>query len=289
MKVSNVPAQARGLPIRRGLTAAHVLSLVAGLLMAVASLAGLYFSAHLYPTEELRRAFLANDVVNLVVGLPALLASVGLARLGRIGERGRLLGLLLWPGALFYVVYNALIYVLALPLNAGLLLAVGELTVGVYSVIGLVTAIDGEELRRRLSDSIPKKLSGGIMALSGILFFLLAVGTLVSDIVSHAPMARADLAVHVSDAIISPAWIIVGLLLWRDRPLGYVAGGGLLFQLNTLFLGLVIVLAIQPRLTGGDFPLADIITVAAMGLVTLVPLLLFLRGLLVGGERLDRS
>src|SRR5689334_16130040 len=41
--------------------------------------------------------FRAHDLFNLAVALPVLLASVWLAR------RGSLVGLLLWPGALFYV------------------------------------------------------------------------------------------------------------------------------------------------------------------------------------------
>jgi hypothetical protein len=35
-----------------------------------------------------------------MIGLPILRGSMGLAR------RGKLLGLLLWPGALFYVLYH---------------------------------------------------------------------------------------------------------------------------------------------------------------------------------------
>ena len=68
--------------------------------MAFASLAGLLFQSSIYPTYELRSAFLANEVINLLIGLPILLGSMGLTR------RGSLAGLLLWPGALLYILYN---------------------------------------------------------------------------------------------------------------------------------------------------------------------------------------
>jgi hypothetical protein len=38
--------------------------------MAVASLAGVLFQSTVYPIEELRQSFAANDVVNLLIGLP---------------------------------------------------------------------------------------------------------------------------------------------------------------------------------------------------------------------------
>lgn len=61
-------------------------------------MAGLLFPSAVYPDEEVRRAFLANDVVNLVIGLPVLLGTLWLLR------RGNLFGLLGLLGALFYVV-----------------------------------------------------------------------------------------------------------------------------------------------------------------------------------------
>ena len=76
------------IPIPRILTRLNALSFILALLMAGVSAAGFFFQCNLYPTEELRRAFVPNDVVNLVIGLPILLGSLWLTR------RGRLTGLL---------------------------------------------------------------------------------------------------------------------------------------------------------------------------------------------------
>lgn len=81
-------------------TRAYALSLAVALLMAAASLAGLLAPHALYPTEELHRSFVSNDVVNLALGLPLLLGALALTK------PDRLLGLLFWPGALLYVTYN---------------------------------------------------------------------------------------------------------------------------------------------------------------------------------------
>ena len=57
-------------------TRTYVLSLVVALLMAVASLAGLYFQTDIYRTIELSNMFVSTDVVNLAIGLPVLLGSL---------------------------------------------------------------------------------------------------------------------------------------------------------------------------------------------------------------------
>jgi hypothetical protein len=97
--------------IQDKLTRAFALSIVASLLLAGTSLAGLLFPDSIYPTYELRDAFLANDVVNLIIGLPTLLVSMWLTR------GGKLIGLLLWPGALLYILYNYIAYFIGLPVS----------------------------------------------------------------------------------------------------------------------------------------------------------------------------
>ena len=154
MEPPNTEALTGSLPLTHPLTLSYVFSLVVALIMTVASVAGLLYPTRLYPTDELRQSFVANDVVNLFIGLPILLGSMWLAR------RGKLIGLLLWPGALFYVPYNYLVYTFALPLNVGLLLSLVLLTLSTYTTIGLVAGIDGKEVQRRLSGVVPERLAG---------------------------------------------------------------------------------------------------------------------------------
>ncbi len=100
------------LPVTRDLRLIYELSLAVALLMTGASTAGLLYPERLYPTEDLLQSSVPNDVVNLVVGLPLLLGSMWLTR------RGRLIGLLLWPGALLYMIYNTIAYVAELPTSS---------------------------------------------------------------------------------------------------------------------------------------------------------------------------
>lgn len=283
MKTPDIETPHASLPLTRTLTLSYVFSLVVALIMTIASAAGLLYPTRLYPTDELLQSFMANDVVNLFIGLPILLGSMWLAR------HGKLIGLLFWPGALFYVLYNYLIYTFALPLDVGLLLSLVLLTLSAYSTIGLIASIDGKEVQQRLSGVVPERLAGGILTGLGIAFSLLAIGTLVNGLVSKTPIAGPELALQVSDFIISPAWVIGGILLWRREPLGYVTGAGLLFQASMLFIGLIVFLLLQPLLTAAPFALADVIVVLAMGLVCFIPFGLYVRGLLSIGSSGDQA
>jgi hypothetical protein len=57
-----------------------------------------------------------------------------------------------------------------------------------------------------------------------------------------------------------------------------VTGLGLLFQASMLFIGLIVVLILQPFMTAAQFVLIDVLVVFVMGLVCFVPLALFVRG-----------
>ena len=240
--------------------------------MAVASVAGLLYQTIIYPTDELLQSFVPNDVVNLFIGLPILLGSMWLAR------RGKLIGLLFWPGALFFVLYNYIIYVFAMPLNVAFLLHLALVTMSVYTLIGLVASIDGKVVQQRLTGAVPERLAGGVLAGLGLLFFLRVIGVMVDALISQTPIAETELALHTADFLITPAWVIGGVLLWRRKAFGYVTGLGLLFQASMLFIGLIIFLLLQPFLTTAPFVLVDVVVIFVMGLICFVPFALFVRG-----------
>ena len=260
------------LPIRYNLTLIYALSFIVAILMATASVAGLLFPTVIYPTDELLRSFVSNDVVNLLIGLPILLGSMWLA------WRGKLIGVLLWSGALFFVLYNYLVYVFAMPFNVAYLLHLTLVTLCVYTIIGLVASIDGKVVQQRLTGAVPERLAGGVLTGLGLLFFLRVVGVLVNALISQTPITETELALHIADFLIVPAWVIGGVLLWRCKEFGYVIGLGLLFQASMLFIGLIVFLLLQPFLTSAQFVLVDVVVIFSMGLVCFIPFALFVRG-----------
>jgi hypothetical protein len=137
------------LPIRTGLAFTSAGSFAIAVLMALALVVGLLRSAIIYPSPDLLRSPLPTDAVNLL-GLPVLLGSVWSARLSS------LVGLLLWPDALLYLLYHDLAYVFSLQLNVLYLLhlALAALLTGgrVAQAFDLVTSADGCPVLRVLCE-----------------------------------------------------------------------------------------------------------------------------------------
>lgn len=137
-------------PITRGLTLASACSLaIAALLLAVSAAGLLVGPAALYGVAAngalgvtastagiLVPGVLAQDAFNVVVALPLLLASLWLTR------RGSLVGLLLWPGVLFFVTYTYAIRLISAPFGILFLPDVALVVLSAYTAIGLVASID---------------------------------------------------------------------------------------------------------------------------------------------------
>ena len=193
-------------------------------------------------------------------------------------RRHKVLGLLFWPGALFFVFYNYLVYLLSMPLNLAFLLHLLLVALSAYTMIALVVSIDAKAVRDRLAGRVFERFGGGVLAGLGLLFLVRVLVVLITGIVDGTPIPHTEVALSATDLLISPAVIIGGLLLWRRRPLGYVAGLGLLFQLSMLFVGLIAVLVLQPLMIEVEFILGDLLAVLIMGLVAFVPFGLYVRG-----------
>jgi hypothetical protein len=266
--------QATGLPVTSSLRWAYWLSFIFGLLTAVTALAGLLFSESLYPTSELRQAFLANDVATVFIGLPILLVSMWLA------HQGKMIGLLFWPGALFYGLYNGIVYLFGLPLSVIYLLYLFLVIFSGYTLIGLVAIIDHENVKKRLAGRFPEKLCGAILIGLSIFMMLYNLGILITAILNQTVLARPDIGLIVADSIIAAAWLVGGVMLWRHLPLGYVGGTGLLFQGSMLFVGLLLLFILQPLLNATPFPAGDFTVVFIMGLICFIPFALNLRGVI---------
>ncbi|MFN2111056.1 MAG: hypothetical protein ACK2UI_15485 [Anaerolineae bacterium] len=268
-----------GLPLRRSLTPIYVLSFIIGILMAMASLGSILTRAVIYPTDDLLQSFVPTDVTIVCIGVPMLLGSMWLT------WRRKLIGLLLWPGVLFFVLYNYLTYVFAMPFNVAFLLHLALVGLSAYALIGLLASIEGKTVQQQLAGFVPERLVGGILAGLGLLFFLRAISLLVNALIGQTPMPETEVALNATDSLTAPAWVLCGILLWRRREFGYVTGLSLLFQASLLFIGLIVFLLIQPILTTAAFSLVDVAVVFVMGLICFVPFALYVRGVVSSTKR----
>jgi hypothetical protein len=261
------------LPVTRHLTLAYVVSFLIAFIMAAASVAGLLYRTAIYPTDELLLSFAPSDAFNLVVGLPILLGSMWLAR------RGVLIGLLCWPGALFYVLYMYIPYVIGVPFNVLFLPYLVLVALSAYTLIGLVASIDGELVRQRLTGAVPARASGGILAGLALLIIVRQIAVIVTALTSRTPVDTAELSSWIADFTLAiPLLLVSGILLWRRQALGYVAGAGLLLGYGVLALSLIPFFVLQARYTASPVDVAGMVVVLVMAALCFVPFAFFVRG-----------
>ena len=270
MNTTNTDLSLPDLPITRSLRLVYAVSILLALIMTVASAVGILYASLIYPTDALLQAKVPRDWCNLIFGLPILLGSMWLTR------RGMLIGLLCWPGALFYVLYVYLAYLVGVPFNTLFLLYVALVALSAFATIGLVTSIDSEAVRHRLMGAVPERLAGSVLTCLTALFIVRQLVVTLTALIRKMPVDQMEYSLWISDLVLSPAWLIGGYLLWRRRPLGYVAGAGLLLLYSMLFLGLIV--HFPTLYTTAQIDVTGMIMILAMSAVTIAPFVLFARG-----------
>lgn len=245
------------------------LSLAVTALMGIGSVVGLV-RPEVYPVDA-RDAFVPNDAVNLALGVPALLLAAWQ------GPRGSLLATLAWPGALGYVVYTYTAYLAGLPFGWLSILSLALVLSSVWGIAAVLRHVDAPGLRDRLGRAVPIRLGGWVAVAFGCVFAIRAAAILTA-VPGGAQPPASEVGVLVADLVVSAAWVVGGATMVRRRPAGYAVGLGILVLANLLFAGLLMVLLLGPALTGADLAVEDVVVVAAMWPVTLVPGVLFGRG-----------
>lgn len=270
----STPSAFAQLPLKRDLSLATNLSVIVALLTTAVSLGSLLFSSMIYPTNELRQSYLANDLVTLLIGLPILLCSLWLMR------RGKLVGLLIWPGALLYIFYNYIAYIVGMPFNLITLMYISLVLLSGYVLVEFLRSVDGKAVQSRLAGAVFEKITGGALILFATAFFFLAVNVILRMKENPIEFQMTDLGISIADIILSVLLFLGGVLLLRRNSLGYAGGLGLLFAATALFIGVILIVLLQPLFSSAPFALDDLIVLLIMSLVCFVPTGLFLTGVL---------
>jgi hypothetical protein len=196
-----------------------------------------------------------------------------------LARRGSLIGLLCWPGALFYVLYVYTFYMLDVPFNALFLAYAVLVSLSVYTTIGLAASIDGEVVRKRLGSQVPGRITGAMLILIGILFMIVDTVLIVTTLASRSPVDATTRASWIADFVVQlPALLIVGVMLWRREAFGYVAAPGLLLQGGVLNAGFAVVLVLQALFGTSAINIPFVALVFVIGAMSFTLLAFFVRG-----------
>jgi hypothetical protein len=210
---------------RRGGVVWLRLSMYAALFSATASAAALGSIDRIYgqETPSFIDQAIAQDCVNLALVAPILIV---LALQAGKGSMGAYLG---WLGFLAFDVYNYVIYTFSI--HFGPLFGIWVVVLGLclYALIGGFLALKLEATRAQYRYGDVRSV-GWFLIVVAALFYLLWLKEIVPATLSgQASRSAAELAlptnpVHILDlAFFLPAIVLAGVLLLRDRSLGYAA------------------------------------------------------------------
>lgn len=236
---------------------ARALSRALLLLMLAQALLGLLWPEAYRDEGWTRETWFGNDLVTLLLGLPALGLGLALARRGS----GR--GALLWLGGLGYAFYNYAFYLVGAALNAFLPLYAA---LSVLSAAALGLALGGEEARRLAAIVPPRaraRAVGGYLVFVALGLAAVWIAMWAAHVFGGRPIATGvepfKIVAALDLTIMVPALALGGTLLWRGARWGLVVAAAASVQ-AALYL---VVLALNALLLArrgfaewpGDFPL----------------------------------
>ncbi len=254
----------------------YALSLLAALMLAGTSLAGLIIPDQLYPEAASLPDYAANDLITLLIVLPLLFGMILLAR------QGNTLGHLLWPGPLLVILYNCLAYLVGMPPQGLSAVYLAILALSGVSFFLVLRDLDRTNLKELLSGRVPVRLSGSLLVVLGGIFLVRTIVLLFPVLNGETSLAAAELGVLIADGMISGVWLYGGILLLGRKPLGFAAGPGLMFATCILFISIILLVLVQSLLFEVPLNSGAVIVLVVMAAVFLTPAVLFLRGTIDG-------
>lgn len=220
---------------------ARILSALAGVLALAASAGGLLI-ARLYRADTLWASsqMRGNDLVTLTVAVPLLFAALAFAARGSARAR------LAWLGSLAYLAYNYAFYLFGAAFNEFFLIYVGVFALSSGALVLGLAAVDASAVAGLFRPRTPVRWIGGYMMFVALFLGInwtsrvmgfLATGRIPQDILNSGLPTAIVYAIDLS--LLVPALAVVGVLLWKRRPWGYVLGTVLMVKSATYPMALI--------------------------------------------------
>ena len=242
-------------------------------LVALTSVAGLFWApTYAQETPLWAAQGMGGDAVNLVLVVPVLLVSAMQAHRGSVPAR------LVWIGSLFYLLYNFVIYTLAVHFNALFLVYCVVLSLSFYAVLGNLPSLPVAEIAQSYGQRAPVKSVA-------LVFFMLASVTaagwlheIIPALLSgRAPQSVRDVGlptspVHVLDlSLLLPGLVITAIMLLRRKAVAFVLAPVLtafLMLMSVELAGIMVAMAWKGFPT--NFVIAAFFVLLAVGFAVLL-------------------
>jgi hypothetical protein len=227
--------------VSRGRGTAYWLSAFITILMVAASLSGLLIDGLYRDGAWAREALRGGDLTTLALVVPILLGSLV------ISIRGSRRAEVVWIGALAYSVYNYAYYSFGAKFNDAFIVHVALLALSIWALVLAASDLDRREAATALGIGRSARWVGSFLALVGSILGSLWVALAVryaitGELMANVPEDGVHLVFAIDLALLVPALVAAGVLMWRRTEAGIVFGAamtvmGLLYQVNLLVSG----------------------------------------------------
>lgn len=191
-----------------------------------------------------------SDVVTLAIAIPLL--AITLARYRRRSIRAGLLLL----GTLVWFLYVGVSLALGTAYNSLFLVYVALFSASLFAVVSVFRSIDPEGLAARCSPTMPRRVPGVFMLVSGMVTFVIWTQPLVTALIAGEPPEMLDnsmtMVTETLDlGVIVPIATLSGVLILRRWALGYIMAFTLLV-LEALLAPMMVMQAVYQLDAGVD-------------------------------------
>lgn len=221
----------------------HRLFLLSGIsaLLAAVSAAATVFNLNMYGgvlPPEMRLGTLGLDIMSLLVAVALLGCLLAL-------ERGRERYWLLWIGLQGYLLYAYAIYAFGRVYTPLYFLYLAIVGLSAYGLAVFGRALNLRALRHWHGGRLPRRTMGVVLVLIAGLFMVAWSAMLLAAISQHVEVPAATVIV-LDLAFSLPLLAIVGLLLFRKRPIGDVLAPGVFSMSAAITLAVAIGELLRP-------------------------------------------
>ena len=205
--------------------------------------------------------------------------------------------LVVWLGAVAYIIYQGVLFLFGTPFNSLFLIYVAMLSLGLWSAGALMQGIDVKAFSTRFDGRLPARRIAVYVLVLAVLNALVWLRTIVPAVLSDSPTAFLEGSgvttnpVFVQDlALWIPLLVLSAWWLWKGRPWGRLVVGAMLVVLLLESIG-VATDQWFGAMADPTTPFASMVAVplfVGLAIVGAVPLYFYMRHLDSGGQRTPR-
>ena len=253
----------------------RILTLFLVVSLTVVSVAGGFFpGTYERDSASMAAQGMGQDLVNLFLGVPMLIATFIFAAKGNRKAR------LLYAGILFYFMYSFIIYSFGVHFNRFFLLYCFTLALSLYAFILVMSGFSQDDVAGWFEYSPARGVSIYIFFVALVFYGLWLRSIIPATISNTVPADVSDNdflvnAVHVIDlAFALPGLILGSVLLWRKQAMGYViASVSLVFMVFLTIALAAMVVMLRVREISEDFTVAIVFGVLSVSSLIFLVLL----------------